>query len=200
MEIPLHSAPEKLFDPLLWAFFEMRFDCHQDALAAISQEPSTISPLIASATSKASNIDRWQDGTPPYDIRRMLINELHYALRNSDLVATGIKRGDPSSARRKLKVSEISGLWFEFDRDAAHSVLNEYAQVRISKNEKKETPEALTQLCINFLKDLRGKGLTNKVLKHEFEEHVGLPVPDKIFRFAMKSVFNRKPGRPRSKS
>lgn len=198
MIIRLHEAPTKLFDPTIWTFFQLRFASYDEALKVISENPSSLSSALSSATSK-SDLDRLIDGTQPYDLRSMEVQQFRRRIKIGELSATGIRSGDSRQRRVRLTRSQTKNLHFNFYNNEAVGLFQSYEQVEISENTGPTAKQQLLESVIAFLKMKKDAGIQDKVLRTMCEAHLKTEVPHRCFREALRVVFDRKPGRPRKK-
>jgi hypothetical protein len=210
MLIPLQEVPTKLFDQTAWTFFRLRFASYDEALKAISENATSFSPALASATSK-SDLDRLIDGTQPYDLRSMEVQEFHRRLEIRELSATGMRSGDNRQQRVPITSSQARQLHFDFGENKAVGLFETYEHVeiseRVSQNSEQALPkqviyseQALLKQVISFLETTRGSDIPDKARRAGCESELGVRIPERTFRSAIRQVFRRGRGRPPKQS
>jgi hypothetical protein len=198
MEFPLSRAPEIFFDEQLWQIFVSYFETPEIALERIGYPPDLTGYHREHYETRFSlSKEGWQEIEEACAVGRDLLRGLQGKFLSDELIATGVPRGRSRPTRERIPTSEWKKLWPNFAGNWAMSTTGSYDDIQLSWHPK-DTKVELRERCELLLLTRKEQGESRrKVLVQEAAEHLGEPLPTRIFDAAYKKVFGKRRGRPR---
>lgn len=198
MEFPLSQAPEIFFDVQLWQIFVSYFETPETALERIGFPPNVMGyhhELYEERCSLSKEI--WQEIEEAHKVGRELLRCLRAKFLSEELTATGVPRGRSRPIRERIPTSEWQTLWPNFTGNWAMSTTGSYENIELLWHPKDRKAEMLERCELLLLERKKEGESRRKVLVQEAAEHLGEPIPTRIFSAAYKKVFKKRRGRPR---
>jgi hypothetical protein len=198
MEFPLSRAPELFFDEQLWQIFVSYFETPAIALEHIGYPPD-LTGYHHERYEARSNLSKeiWQEIEEAHTLGRELLRGLQSKFLSEELTATGVPRGRWRPSREHIPTSEWQTLWPNFVGNWAMSTTGSYDDILLLWHPKDRKAELRERCELLLLKRKEEGESRRKVLLQEAAEHLGEPVPTRIFDAAYKTVFGKPRGRPR---
>jgi hypothetical protein len=193
MEFPLSRAPEIFFDAQLWQIFVSYFATSETALERIGFPPN-LTGYHHEHHAKRFSLSKevWQEIEEAHAVGRELLRGLRTKFLSEELTATGVRRARSRPTRENIPTSEWQTLWPNFAGNWAMSTTRSYDDIQLLWYPKKRNVELLER-CELLLLTRKNEGESRKkVLVQEAAEHLGEPVPTRIFDAAYKTVFGKR--------
>jgi hypothetical protein len=198
MEFPLGRAPEIFFDAQLWQIFVSYFESPETALKRIGFPPHATGYHDEHYEQRSSlSREIWQEIEEAHKVGRELLRGLRTKFLSEELTATGVPRGRARPTRERIPTSEWQTLWPNFVGNWAMSTTGSYDDIQLLWHPKDRKVELLERCELLLLKRKKEGESRRKILLQEATEHLGEPLPTRIFNAAYKKVFRKRPGRPR---
>jgi hypothetical protein len=198
MEFPLSRAPELFFDEQLWQIFVSYFETPETAFARIGFPPGATGYQYEHHENRF-NLPKevWREIEEAAALGRALLRGLRDKFLSQELTATGIPRGRSLPGRENIPSSEWQTLWPNFAGNWAMSTTRSYDDIQLLWHPKDKKVELLDRCELLLLRRKIEGESSKKTLVQEAAEHLGEPVPTRIFNAAYKKVFRKPRGRPR---
>jgi hypothetical protein len=198
MEFPLSRAPELFFDEQLWQIFISYFETPEIALERIGFPPNLTGYHHEYYETRSDlSAEIWQEIEEASAVGRALLLSLQSKFLSEELTATGVPRGFSRPSRKPVPTSEWRRLWPNFVGNWAMSTTGSYDDIQLSWHPKDRKVELRERCELLLLKRKEEGESRRKVLFQEAAEHLGEPLPIRIFDAAYKAVFGKRRGRPR---